>query len=105
MGHSDTDALMDQEAARVLNTGLRDLWYPVAPSWQVGNAPIGVTRLTERIVLWRDASGNVNALEDRCPHRGARLSLGWNLGDRVPQIADAGIEQSCRFGGVLQIRV
>lgn len=83
MGHSDTDALMDQEAARVLNTGLRDLWYPVAPSWQVGNAPIGVTRLSERIVLWRDAAGTVHALEDRCPHRGARLSLGWNLGDRV----------------------
>jgi phenylpropionate dioxygenase-like ring-hydroxylating dioxygenase large terminal subunit len=25
----------------------------------------------------------VHALEDRCPHRGARLSLGWNLGNRV----------------------
>jgi phenylpropionate dioxygenase-like ring-hydroxylating dioxygenase large terminal subunit len=25
----------------------------------------------------------VHALEDRCPHRGARLSLGWNLGNRI----------------------
>ena len=25
----------------------------------------------------------MHALEDRCPHRGARLSLGWNLGERV----------------------
>jgi len=31
----------------------------------------------------RDREGNINAVEDRCPHRGARLSLGWNLGDRV----------------------
>jgi phenylpropionate dioxygenase-like ring-hydroxylating dioxygenase large terminal subunit len=44
---------------------------------------VGVTRLGERIVLWRDGKGQVHALEDRCPHRGARLSLGWNLGDRV----------------------
>jgi phenylpropionate dioxygenase-like ring-hydroxylating dioxygenase large terminal subunit len=73
----------EREAQRLLATGLRDLWHPVAPSWQVGSAPIGVTRLSERIVLWRDALGAVHALEDRCPHRGARLSLGWNLGDRV----------------------
>jgi phenylpropionate dioxygenase-like ring-hydroxylating dioxygenase large terminal subunit len=66
-----------------LNRGLRNYWYPVAPSWQVGDAPIGITRLSEQIVLWRDHDGRVRALEDRCPHRGARLSLGWNLGERV----------------------
>ena len=66
-----------------LNAGLRDLWYPVAASWQVGEAPFGMTRLGEKIVVWRDADGAVHALEDRCPHRGARLSMGWNLGDRV----------------------
>ena len=71
------------DAQHFLATGIRDLWYPVSPSWKVRNAPIGVTRLGERIVLWRDAEGRVHALEDRCPHRGARLSLGWNLGDRV----------------------
>jgi phenylpropionate dioxygenase-like ring-hydroxylating dioxygenase large terminal subunit len=79
----DKTALVKQESARILNTGIRNLWYPVAPSWQVQSAPIGITRLSERIVLWRDGQGQVHALEDRCPHRGARLSLGWNLGDRV----------------------
>jgi phenylpropionate dioxygenase-like ring-hydroxylating dioxygenase large terminal subunit len=44
---------------------------------------MGITRLSENIVLWRDKGGKVHALEDRCPHRGARLSLGWNLGDRL----------------------
>ena len=34
-------------------------------------------------MLWRDHDGQIHALEDRCPHRGARLSLGWNLGDRL----------------------
>ena len=83
MGHADREATVAADAARILDTGILDLWYPVAPSWQVGNAPIGITRLAQRIVLWRDATGQVHALEDRCPHRGARLSLGWNLGDRV----------------------
>ena len=66
-----------------LDRGLRNYWYPVAPSWQVANAPIGLTRLGDQIVLWRDQEGKVHALEDRCPHRGARLSLGWNLGGSV----------------------
>ena len=60
-----------------------NLWYPVLPSWGVRDAPIGITRLGENLVLWRDRDGRVHALEDRCPHRGARLSMGWNLGDRL----------------------
>ena len=84
MGHSDKEVFGSNiEAEQILNTGIRNLWCPVAPSWQVRNAPVGLTRLGEKIVLWRDAEGAVHALEDRCPHRGARLSLGWNLGDRV----------------------
>src|SRR5690349_21465477 len=68
---------------RLVELGLRNCWYPIAASYQVHEAPVGLTRLGERIVVWRDNDGRVHALEDRCPHRGARLSLGWNLGDRV----------------------
>ena len=71
------------QAEKRLNKGLKQRWHPVLPSYDVGSAPIGITRLSENIVLWRDTDGKVHALEDRCPHRGARLSLGWNLGDRV----------------------
>lgn len=66
-----------------LELGLRDRWYPVLASWEVATSPVGITRLGENIVLWRDENGKIHALEDRCPHRGARLSLGWNLGDKV----------------------
>lgn len=83
MSSKPLPADVEANAGHILATGLRDLWHPVAPSWQVRNAPIGITRLGENLVLWRDAQGNVHALEDRCPHRGARLSLGWNLGERV----------------------
>ena len=67
----------------LVNRGLRNYWYPVLPSWRLHEAPLGITRLSEQIVLWRDRTGQVHALEDRCPHRGARLSLGWNIGERV----------------------
>jgi phenylpropionate dioxygenase-like ring-hydroxylating dioxygenase large terminal subunit len=67
----------------LLNTGLRNLWYPVLPAWRLRDAPLGITRLGENLVLWRGEDGAVHALEDRCPHRGARLSLGWNLGERL----------------------
>ena len=77
------DAAIEAAAGNLLEEGLRNLWYPIAPSWQVGENPLGVTRLGDRIVVWRDRGGAVHALEDRCPHRGARLSLGWNLGDRL----------------------
>jgi len=76
--HSPADPVRDY-----LDRGIRNYWYPVAPGWQVSNAPVGITRLGEQIVLWRDQHGKVHALEDRCPHRGARLSLGWNLGGNV----------------------
>ncbi|WP_058913814.1 aromatic ring-hydroxylating oxygenase subunit alpha [Entomohabitans teleogrylli] len=66
-----------------LDSGLRDNWYPVLSSWEVSSNPVGITRLGQQIVVWRDRDGQLHALEDRCPHRGARLSLGWNLGDRV----------------------
>ena len=66
-----------------LDKGLRGLWYPVLASWEVQSAPVGITRLGEQIVVWRNQNGQVQALEDRCPHRGARLSMGWNLGDRI----------------------
>ena len=66
-----------------LDLGIRDAWYPVLPSWRVTDAAVGVTRLGDNIVVWRDPQGTVHAIEDRCPHRGARLSLGWNLGDRI----------------------
>jgi vanillate O-demethylase monooxygenase subunit len=41
-----------------------------------GARPLGRTLLGQKLVLFRDAEGRVNALEDRCPHRGLPLSMG-----------------------------
>jgi phenylpropionate dioxygenase-like ring-hydroxylating dioxygenase large terminal subunit len=78
-----TNPSTEAAVENLLERGLRNYWYPIAPSYQIRRAPVGLTRLGEQIVVWRDETGVIHALEDRCPHRGARLSVGWNLGDRI----------------------
>ncbi|AVS95176.1 aromatic ring-hydroxylating dioxygenase subunit alpha [Paracidovorax avenae] len=51
-------------------------WHPVALAEDVGAAPLAALLLDQPLVLWRDAAGAPHAFPDRCPHRGARLSLG-----------------------------
>jgi phenylpropionate dioxygenase-like ring-hydroxylating dioxygenase large terminal subunit len=60
----------------ILETGLLNNWYLVARDSEIGNKPVGLKRLNRDIVVWRDKTGEVHAVEDFCPHRGARLSLG-----------------------------
>jgi len=73
----------DEEVESRLSLGVKNLWYPILPSWAVRDSPVGITRLGEKIAVWRDEDGQPHAIEDRCPHRGARLSMGWNLGDKL----------------------
>ena len=56
-------------------------WHPVALIEDVAHQPLAVTLLGQPLVLWRDASGQVRAWADQCPHRGAKLSLGRVHGD------------------------
>ncbi|WP_280189534.1 aromatic ring-hydroxylating dioxygenase subunit alpha [Delftia sp. PS-11] len=53
-----------------------NLWHPVAQAHEVADAPLGVQLLGQSLVLWRGPQGQVSAFVDRCPHRGARLSMG-----------------------------
>lgn len=50
-------------------------WQPVAAVEALGCGPLRVRLLGGDVVLWRGAEG-VAAFDDRCPHRGAALSLG-----------------------------
>ncbi|KAI5935406.1 Apoptosis-inducing factor 3 [Manis javanica] len=54
----------------------KSLWHPVAQAHEVVDAPLGVQLLDQPLVLWRDPQGLVRVFVDRCPHRGARLSMG-----------------------------
>lgn len=55
---------------------IRNQWYVILESSEVGSQPVGVTRLGEKLVFWRDPAGKVSAAADRCPHRGIALSAG-----------------------------
>jgi len=90
------------------NPALRNAWYAVARSIDVGAGPMGVTVLGTKVVLYRSnaATNAVIAAPDRCPHREAPLSAGhvtdgclvcpyhgWTFGAdgrcvRVPSSAD-----------------
>ena len=55
--------------------GFRSYWYPVMLASELGKRPIKRRLLGEDIAFWRDG-GKVNAIADRCPHRGASISRG-----------------------------
>ncbi len=56
---------------------IQNQWYAVLSSRQVKkNRMIGVTRLSEKLVFWRDDKGNVYCIYDKCCHRGASLCTG-----------------------------
>jgi phenylpropionate dioxygenase-like ring-hydroxylating dioxygenase large terminal subunit len=53
-----------------------NLWYVVIDSSQVRDKPVGVTRMGEKLVFWRDGTGTVSCFHDKCVHRGVQLSKG-----------------------------
>lgn len=66
-------------------------WTPLLTSDAVGSKPQRQVLAGEALVLWRDKSGTVAALLDRCPHRGVSLALG----SRTPD----GAAIACGFHG------
>jgi len=67
---------------------IKNQWFAILESKEVKTQPVGVLRLNEKLVLWRDDNG-LNCIYDKCCHRGASLALG--------KIVDNHIE--CPFHG------
>jgi len=62
---------------------VEDAWYVGAWSDELGDQPIARTLLGRPVVLFRRADGTPAALEDRCVHRRAPLSIGRVRGDVI----------------------
>lgn len=62
---------------------IRDEWYAIAASTEVGERPLARTALGVDLVLYRTAGGAAVVMRDRCPHRSAPLSLGHVAGDAI----------------------
>ena len=54
----------------------KNAWYVACLPQDIDDKPLGRRICDEPIVFYRGAEGQVVALEDFCPHRGAPLSLG-----------------------------
>ncbi|MCE0905543.1 MULTISPECIES: Rieske 2Fe-2S domain-containing protein [Pseudomonas putida group] len=63
---------------------LNQQWHVIASSEDLPFRHVYQTRLLgQELAVWRDDAGEVNVWENRCPHRGVRLSLGVNVGDQL----------------------
>jgi len=63
---------------------LEDCWHPLGLSHSIEAGSSAGTRLLDReLVVWRDRSGIAHIWEDRCPHRGMKLSFGFVRGDHI----------------------
>jgi phenylpropionate dioxygenase-like ring-hydroxylating dioxygenase large terminal subunit len=59
-------------------------WHPLCLSASIEPATsAGARLLGKELVVWRDGSGLAHVWEDRCPHRGMKLSLGFVRGDHL----------------------
>jgi phenylpropionate dioxygenase-like ring-hydroxylating dioxygenase large terminal subunit len=79
------EAIAESKKSLASNTYLRNAWYVAAWSEELGDGGVlGRTILKEPLVIYREGNGEVAALEDRCPHRFAPLSMGKVLeGNRI----------------------
>ena len=75
--------ISDTAVDALLAKGVRNIWYAIAPSTFVKDKPVSLRRCGYKMALWRDVTGELYALEDHCPHRGAPLSVGIPMGDRI----------------------
>ncbi len=55
---------------------LKNAWYVACTPDELAEKPLGRQICGERMVFYRTDAGQVTALENFCPHRGAPLSLG-----------------------------
>ncbi|MBX9687743.1 MAG: aromatic ring-hydroxylating dioxygenase subunit alpha [Candidatus Obscuribacterales bacterium] len=52
-------------------------WYAAISSDEVkGNKPTAIRRFGRELVVWRDRDGKASVMDDSCPHRSVKLSLG-----------------------------
>jgi nitrite reductase/ring-hydroxylating ferredoxin subunit len=59
-------------------------WYPITLSASIDpGTSAGARLLGQELVVWRDNSGVAHVWEDRCPHRGMKLSFGFVRGDHI----------------------
>jgi nitrite reductase/ring-hydroxylating ferredoxin subunit len=71
---------------------LLEAWFPIATGGDLPKRHIFQAELLgQEMAVWRADDDHVNVWENRCLHRGVRLTIGSNMGDRL----------KCRYHGWL----
>jgi nitrite reductase/ring-hydroxylating ferredoxin subunit len=55
---------------------LRRFWHPVAMAAELGDKPLPLKILGEKLILFRDKSGRLGLVHHHCSHRGTSLEFG-----------------------------
>jgi phenylpropionate dioxygenase-like ring-hydroxylating dioxygenase large terminal subunit len=59
-------------------------WYAILESNEIKRGKlVGITRMGEKMIAWRDTQGHLSVMVDKCPHRGVALSVGKIAGDCI----------------------
>jgi phthalate 4,5-dioxygenase len=81
VSQQDNDLLTRTGPGTPMGELIRRYWVPVGFSNQLPRPdapPIRVKLLGEKLVAFRDSTGHVGLVDERCPHRGASLFFGRN---------------------------
>jgi phthalate 4,5-dioxygenase len=80
---NDTEILTRVGPGTPMGELMRQYWFPAAVSSEVSadGAPLRLKLLGEKLIAFRDTSGRVGILDQRCPHRCASLFFGRNEGE------------------------
>jgi phthalate 4,5-dioxygenase len=81
----DSEDLVRIGPGTVMGDMMRQYWLPAAMSSELerDGAPMRLMLLGERLIAFRDTSGRVGVMDQRCPHRCASLFLGRNEEDGI----------------------
>ncbi len=67
-----------------LDAELAQRWFPICGPQDLPEHHVLETALLGReLAVWRASGGRLNVWENRCPHRGMRLTMGANLGTEL----------------------
>ena len=89
LNHEDNELMCRVGPGTPMGNLMREYWMPALPSREFPKPDGDIKRmrlLGENLVMFRDSDGNIGALAEACPHRGASMYFGRNeeCGIRCP---------------------
>jgi phenylpropionate dioxygenase-like ring-hydroxylating dioxygenase large terminal subunit len=58
-------------------------WYAILPLKEVKSKLVAIKRLDIDLIVWRNEKNEIVVMEDLCPHRSAKLSVGTFKGNKI----------------------